>query len=58
MSFPRPSALSNTKGVYKSYEDPSLTNNIKDKDIWFDLTNKLIKFRLNNAWITFDYSYA
>ncbi len=45
-------------GIYKSYEDPVLNNTIKDTDIWFDLTNKLIKFRLNNAWITFDYSYA
>lgn len=49
----------NNVGFHASYVDPT-TNGItvQENDIWFDLANKLIKFRAAGDWVTFDYSYA
>ena len=42
--------------TFSQISDPAIY--AKSNDIWFDLTNKLIKFRVGNAWVPFDYTYA
>ncbi len=47
-------------GIYQQTTDPTQTysSNIKDGDIWIDLTNSQLKIRRSDDWITVGPSYS